>query len=346
MQFRLSSPNKKRKILVYLAAFASLIATTLSNKLLPEQYFRDSNFLRARSESGITGFGDSFEFVTKFYSAIGLNGNQYLLSIAQWILFAFALFLSGRHNEITEKRTFVYQLLYLSLIPFYGSVLTKELFVGIVIIAYLWLAANFSSNLKVRFTLVLAMMGLIALTIRQYYFLTIIIFFSYLILIRNRSKVIRVFALLSFVPLLASFEYRFALVRSFTGLDLFETRIRILAKLPIMPRTAIEQDYYQFNFFDNFLIYLQVIQQIFVPVQVLQLNVYSLGTFLMGISLGILMLMELWSNENKEFSPERYFLLSYLTTATIFEPDLGSFVRHTFPILPLLIFARRRLFSQ
>lgn len=346
MEFRISSPSKKRKIVVYLVAFTSLIATMLSNKLLPEQYFRDSNFLRARSESAITGFGDSFEFVTKFYSAIGFNGNQYLLSFVQWTVFACALFLSNRNSEITEKRTFAYQLLYLSLIPFYGSVLTKELFVGIVIIAYLWLAAHFSSNLKIRFALVLAMMALIALTIRQYYFLTIIFFFSYLILIRKRSKFFRILTFLTFVPLLATIEHRFALIRSLSGVDLFETRIRILTKSPIMPRTAIEQGHYQFNFFDNFLIYLQVIQQIFIPVQVFQLSVYSLGTFLMGISLGTLMLMESCSNENKEFSPERYFFLSYLTTATIFEPDLGSFVRHTFPILPLLIFARSRLFSQ
>jgi hypothetical protein len=333
---------KNGKILVYIAALASFIATIFSSKLLPEQYFRDSNYLRARSESSITGFGDSFEFVNKFYSAVGLNSNPYFLSFAQWILFAFALFMSAQHNGLTEKRTFAYQVLYLSLIPFYGSVLTKELFVAIIVIVYIWLAANFLSSLKVRFILVLAMMTLIAFTIRQYYFLTIVIFFSYLVLIRNRSKVIRVIVLLTFVPLLASVEYRFALVKSFSGLDLFETRIRILAKLPIMPRTAIEQDYYQFNFFDNFLSYLQVIQQMFIPVQVFQLSIYSLGTFLMGFTLGILMLVELWNIENKEFSPERYFLLSYLTTATIFEPDLGSFVRHTFPILPLLIFARRK----
>lgn len=333
---------KNRKILVYLAAVASFIATTLSSKLLPEQYFRDSNFLRARSESAITGFGDSFEFMTKFYSAIGLNRNQYFLPFAQWILFAFALFLSSRQNESTDKRTFAYQVLYLSLIPFYGSVLTKELLVGIIVIVYIWLAANFSSNLKVRFILVLAMMTFIAFTIRLYYLLTILIFFSYLVLLRNRSKVIRMVVWLTFVPLLASIEYRLELIKSFSGLDLFETRIRILAKLPILPRTAIEQDYFQLNLFDNFLIYLHVIQQIFIPVQVFQLSIYSLGTFLMGISLGVLMLMELWNSANEGFSPEKYFLLSYLTSATIFEPDLGSFVRHTFPILPIIIFARRK----
>lgn len=316
----------------------SLILTGLSSRILPEQYFRDSNYLLDRSKSSIAGISDSYQVIINVYAIFGMSDHTVYLSLVQWVLFASLISLARRGRYRSHIGVNLISIFYLLLIPFYGSMLTKELLIGILVLVVLISNQRIKASPNKRFLIYCILFTIISLTIRQYYFITLATFILLRLMYLNKRNAL-IISLGLIVPIMASLNSKFSIFSRLAGVNIFLVRNQVEALLPIKPRTTIFQSDYSVNPLTNLSIYFKVLQQMFLPWQIVQGSTYNKVTFLTimfltGIIIGILHFI-VTANTN---TPEFLLILAYFLVSTIFEPDLGSFLRHTFPLLPILVY--------
>lgn len=315
----------------------SLLATVLARDFLPEQYFRDSNYLLERSQSAVTGNSDSFEKVVKFYSFLRISEYSIILSAFQWMIFAALLFGCLKFCQKKDKIIYFVSIFYFLLIPFYGSMLTKEILVALFLILTHFFARKLEIPSRFEWLVYIPFLLAIGISIRNYYFLIlacyIVLHFSF-----SALKLWRFFFILLIIPTLSTFEYATQKISNNFGSNIFQIRMEVVDSLPIKPRTTIMQSAYSENFFENFVNYVKVLLQMFFPISIAQGSLYNFITFvpIIVITLLICRVFILISGPIP-VTPEISLFLAYLIVATIFEPDLGSFLRHSFPYLPILI---------
>lgn len=316
----------------------SLLLTSLSSRFLPEQYFRDSNYLLDRSKSSVAGISDPYQVIINIYKIFGISDHTIYLSLIQWMLFVGLLALARKGQYQPQIEVNLISIFYLFLIPFYGSMLTKELLIAVLVLVVLISNRKTNASPNTRFLTYCILCTAISITIRQYYFITLATFILLRLMYLNKKNTL-IITLGLIVPIMASLNAKFSIFARLAGVNIFLARNRVEALLQIKPRTTIFQTDYSTNPLINISIYLKVLQQMFLPWQILQGSTYNKVTFLTiifltGIAIGIVHLI-MTANTN---TPEFLFILSYFLVSTIFEPDLGSFLRHTFPLLPILVY--------
>ena len=315
----------------------SLLLTVIAHDVLPEQYFRDSNYLNERSQSAVTGLKDPFEIIVRFYSVFKIINFPTILSLFQWLVFASLLLVARKINVRQSLVGDCISIFFLLLIPFYGSMLTKEFLVScffIILLIFQYVAPMKDVG---RFFQYLVVLTIIGVSIRSYYFLTILVAVLLhlgFLMIRKTSF----FILVLIIPSLATFDYKVGLFSKTTGADIFGVRMSVVNALPIKPRTTIFQDAYTVDLFSNIISYVKVLQQMFFPFSIATGSIYNLLTIVPILGLTVIFWLILRKiRRAKKLVPEFCIYLAYLIVATIFEPDLGSFLRHSFPYLPILI---------
>jgi len=317
----------------YLVAAVSFIVTLFSSILVPLQFTRDSELYANRISSAVTGYDDSYQVVVNFYQIFGITQNNITLKILAWFLFFGIITIALRIRSVTflSVSTFCTSSIYFLLIPFYGSVLTKETFIGIFLILYFLIKnARPKSN---GLLLPVLLMLVYAVILRNYYFITLSVFFFYnLASGRIRPGVSRALSPIILLGLIATIESRLGILGKLGQGDVFNIRTKIQMGLKFAANSRINQDMSNLSFFHNIENYFQIWIQMVFPYNLLQLSFYSVATFLMVVYIS--MSFTLPFIRARSYIPiEVVFLFSYFVVALIFEPDLGSYVRHSFPFL-------------
>jgi len=323
-------------IYFFLVSAISFVLTLFSSTLVPSQFTRDSELYANRIASAVTGYQDSYQVVATFYRFFGITQNNLTLKILEWLLFFFIITIAIRIRSVRYLTisTFFTSSIYLLLIPFYGSVLTKETFIGIFLIPYL-LIKNAYPKSNSLFLLVLLMM-IYAVSLRDYYFITLFIFIFYKITSgKIRSSMIRGLSPILLLGSLATLESQFAILRQFSQEDIFNIRMKIQMGLKFPANSKIVQERVDSSFFHNIENYSQIYLQMVFPYNLLQFSVYSIATFIIVVYISTSLTFA-FIRARDFISAEVIFLFSYFVVALIFEPDLGSYVRHSFPFLALV----------
>jgi hypothetical protein len=325
-------------LLFVVAANISALLTIFSDNFVPEQFTRDSKYIQSRMESSVTGYDDSFQFMVDFYTNFGISKPNSFLRLAEWLIF-FSVLMFARSFYKEHKKNFKLTLIgvfYLLLIPFYGSLFTKEIFMSILLGCFL-LARKYSK--KHDFLAYLVLIVFFAITIRNYYFLTLIFFLLYSTKDSRWKKSFWDFLLpIILLSVTSTIENATSISSKLTGSNIFAIRLETQSGFRLQVNSLIHQDPLGTSILGNFWNYSKVAFDFLFPWRILEPNVYSLVVFLIVITL-VAITVYPYLSRIRSSSFDAIFLWSYFSVGLIFEPDLGSFVRHTFPFLPIALLA-------
>ena len=329
---------KLSQIWVGINSFLALAFTIISDFIVPEQFLRDSNYFDQILSSSISGFSGPVSLIGSIYSFIGVRTPGITLRLISAAIFIMNVRLMFRYFdlELEKKSQYFITTLCFLLIPFYGSGYSKELLVATANILILGFLYRFKSILFLYFPLVSI---LIAITLRPYYLMTILFFFTvYFILIYIKTVIGRISCIVLILSAIVTTEYHTKLILKFSGVDILNIRTNSQSALKIAARSQIEQVEPTGNFLHNLLALVQLIRSMILPYSGVTPSSYIVVAF--GINLAI------WGIVFKSLRVQRIhnsttmlatasFIVAFTMTATFFEVDAGSFVRHFFPYLPL-----------
>lgn len=331
-----NSPNQGLNLLFYIGSITSFFLTAFSDSFLPEQFLRDSNYFEQRINSNVTGYKDSFQVLVNLYTSLGITQASVSLRILEWSLFFTALLMCrSRVKSLgSEILIFVLSCFYLILLPFYGSLFTKEFLIIVILNIYLLLKRFMGP--KYELLLLILMQLAIIILLRKYYLLTLGFMFFY-ILINQRLFKLRILFPVIIISFLATIDARTNILSRFTNIEIFQIRNITNDNLEIVARSRINQSTLSKNPIENLQTFTEVLQQVLLPFQLFSLSLYSLFTILMVIVISFALCSQYLIMKEATNSPESIFLFAFFSTALIFEPDLGSYVRHGFVYILLTI---------
>ncbi len=334
--------NKKSplstKLWIGINSILAISLSFISGVVIPEQFLRDSVYYDELLSSSISGFSGPVTLIGKIYSFIGVNAPGITLRLVSTIIFILNAYLIFNYFELKIIRKSQYFLVALSfvLIPFYGSGYSKELLVAITNIVMVTLAYRFKKAELAIFPIISIFIGL---TLRPYYFLTLIYFiFVYFTLKNIRNTLGRLFSILVSLSGLITFEFHTNFIFRSTGFEILNVRSNSQSILKIAARSQIEAVDTNGNFLHNFFAVIQVIRSMILPYNDFFLSPYQLAA--LGINAAVWMIVVrclqlLVNQENSRNLPVASFILAFVMTATFFEVDAGSFLRHFYPFMPL-----------
>ena len=324
------------KILFYMEVFASFILTAFSHRFLPEQFLRDSTYFEQRINSNVTGYKDSFQVIVDLYSNLGITQASFSLRILGWLLFFVTLLQCRSRAKSFNRETAVFVLssFYLFLIPFYGSLFTKEILVVILLNTYFLLKKLVGP--KYNLILLISLQLAIIILLRKYYILTLGFMFAFMIVKQRLYKFRFLFPILLISPL-ATIDARTQIFTQITNFEIFQIRSQTNEGLRIVARSRINQSNLSINPFENLQTFAEVMAQVVFPFQLLSFSLYSIATFLAALVISYALCNQYLLAKESRDEPEAIFLFAFFSTALIFEPDLGSYVRHGFVYIPFAI---------
>jgi hypothetical protein len=324
------------KILFYIEVFASFLLTAFSDSFLPEQFLRDSRYFEQRINSNVTGYKDSFQVIVDLYSNLGITQASVSFRILEWLLFFVALLQCRSRAKSFNRETAVFVLssFYLFFIPFYGSLFTKELLIVIILNAYFLLKKLVGP--KYNLILLISLQLAIIILLRKYYLLTLGFMFVFMIVKQRLYKFRLLFPIL-LISLLSTIDARTQIFTRISSFEIFQIRNQTNEGLRIVARSRINQSNLSINPFENLQTFAEVMGQVVFPFQILSFSLYSIFTFLAVLVIGYALCSPYLLAKESRDEPEAIFLFAFFTTALIFEPDLGSYVRHGFVYIPLAI---------
>lgn len=322
-------------------AINSLLAVVLSFvsvSIVPEQFLRDSSYFDQILSSSISGFSGPVSLIGGIYSFIGVHTPGVTLRLVSTAIFITNVHLFFRYFELQVNKRSQYFLISLCflLIPFYGSGYSKELLVAIANILLMCLLYRVKQIQFLYFPLISI---LIAMTLRPYYLMTLLFFFFvYFILTYVPSVVVRITCIVFVLSGIITAEYHTKLILTYTGFNILTVRTNSQSVLKIAARSQIEQVEPTGNFLSNLIAILQVIKSMIFPYDSVSLSPYLLAAFGMNVVVWGIVIMSLRmavSRNNSTMLTIASFILAFVMTATFFEVDAGSFIRHFYPFLPL-----------
>ena len=317
------------KILFYIEVFVSFLLTAFSDSFLPEQFLRDSKYFEQRINSNVTGYKDSFQVIIDIYNNLGITQASVSLRMLQWLVFFVALLQCRSRAKSFNRETAVFVLssFYLFLIPFYGSLFTKEILIVMLLSAYFLL----KKLLGPRYNLILLISLQLAIIIllRKYYILTLGFMFVFMIVKQQLYKFRFLFPIL-LISLLATIDARTQIFTRISSFEIFQIRNQTNEGLRIVARSRINQSDISINPFENLQTFAEVMAQVVFPFQILSFSLYSIFSFSAVLVVGYALCSQYLLAKDYRDEPEAIFLFAFFTTALIFEPDLGSYVRHGF----------------
>lgn len=329
---------KPSQFWVGLNSFLAIVLSVVSGSIVPEQFLRDSSYFDQILSSSVSGFSGPVSLIGSIYSFIGIHTPGVTLRLVSAGIFIVNVHIIFKYFDLKlERKTqyFTTSLCFL-LIPFYGSGYSKELLVAIANISILGLLYRFESIRFLYFPLVSI---LIALTLRPYYLLTLL-FFAIMFLTLNHIRTVagRITFIVLILSTVITAEYHTRLILEISGFNILNVRATSQSVLEIAARSQIEQVELTGSFLHNLLAVLQVIRSMIFPYSELDSSLYLVAAF--GINLvvwGIVVksLSVVASRDGATTKALASFILAFVMTATFFEVDAGSFVRHFFPYLPL-----------
>jgi hypothetical protein len=142
------------------------------------------------------------------------------------------------------------------------------------------------------------------------------------------------------IAVIATIDGIFSISSRLFQFQLFNIRLDLLDQLFIVADTKVTQGVSGNSIIRNGIVWLDVYQQFVFPIKTFRPSLYGLGIFVV-VTLTCLIFIIPYVSRKYKGSPNALLFVALFTTLMIFEPDLGSFVRHSFVWLPvsLLILA-------
>lgn len=328
--------------IIFVVALASLPLTVFSQDWLPSQFLRDNSYYGSRLNASTTGYDDSFEIVTKFYQITGLQNQVVLLAFFQWLIATLCIFALKRKipHLFDSKKSLIIGCIYFLLLPFYFGMYTKEIIITSSIFIYIALS-KFNQNEKKSILYFLACFLPLGL-LRPYMFLILmmsIATFSWAWRFGKYQLFVLPILLSSIV---LTFEAWTGLVLKSTGVNLLSLRYQMVSLSPYVANSTIEPSIFSGSFIGNSIDLARVLLEILLPFSFASISIYSTFGIILSISTIYILSTTSYAKANDGLCIQflKGFLLSYLAVALVFEPDVGSFLRHTVPYLIVILIIR------
>jgi hypothetical protein len=156
-------------------------------------------------------------------------------------------------------------------------------------------------------------------------------------IVKQRLYKFRLLFPILLISLLSTIDARTQIFTRISSFEIFQIRNQTNEGLRIVARSRINQSNLSINPFENLQTFAEVMGQVVFPFQILSFSLYSIFTFLAVLVIGYALCSPYLLAKESRDEPEAIFLFAFFTTALIFEPDLGSYVRHGFVYIPLAI---------
>jgi len=335
--------SKKEVLTFYLLIIIVLVASFFAPNVLPEKYISDA-VLIIEDPNNEKGRLDSYGIIMSFYHYTGLGKLNYnIIALIQIIIISILVRRLGIPKNF--HRFFLSNFVVAALIfimPVYLSIPTKEFLnvIFIYIIVRILKEKEVVSLKKLAFLITLFF--LFGYFYRIYYVLIppVAIAVSAVSKLKTRFKLVNIFLTSILICVFISFSYglvkgeymSYSTREKINEQRINESNAQTAIVSPVKPdsllgeSTSIFYGYFSVNF----------------PVE--GLKFYNKPQALLFVFWQFSLITALLINFSKEIKFKRrtqqkwifYFLISYLAIQGIFEPDLGSSIRHKLGILPLI----------
>lgn len=330
--------SKSYKLSLFLlTSSVSLLLTVNARNFLPERFLRDNNYINLRIDTKISFWNDSFELPVSIYSFFRLasTNDDLLVSLFSWTVGFIPYYLI---HKIYKEMNPIFSLVFYTgilLLPFYYFGYTKEVVSSLVCLTLVIISRYLgtrSANLYLFF--VFTILGTI---FRAYWILLSASFLA--------------------LTLTAKFHQRFPKFMRIISIPIASILLVLICQLFGITEVNRARLNPQQSFSDvatnsllpgidlsgGFVILIQNIFEVFLgllfPFLIYQnFNIYSVFAIFVCCLLSISTLIATNNlNHGKELNKYHYFPASLMIVQLIFEPDLGSYVRHVAPFIPILL---------
>jgi hypothetical protein len=329
--------KKNQHLLFILVSCLSLVLTINARQLLPERFLRDNNYINLRINTRISQWNDSFELLVSIYKFFNLASSENLLiiSLFGWIIGFCPYFLLYRiHKKFNLTGSILFYTGIL-LLPFYYFGYTKELISSIVCLTLVIAAPRLNTNLaNIFLPLLFSTMGII---FRPYWMLLSAVFIALTLTGKFHRKLPNVLRIIG-IPVCS---IALILICQIAGIsEINDARLIPQQTFSDVATTSLLPGV---DFGGGFIIIAQNIFQIFFgvvfPISIYNsISFYSLVAICICTFLSSIVLFSNWKiNTGATLYKYHYFPVSFMIVQLIFEPDLGSYVRHIVPFIPILL---------
>ncbi|SFZ90119.1 hypothetical protein SAMN05428642_101750 [Flaviramulus basaltis] len=336
----------KSNFAFFLLAISGLLFSVFSYYILPEKYFWDSNTI-INNDHGFTGLMGSFPFSIWFYKVTGLKYlSREIIAIIQYSILVYLLYKIGISKDLHKfllKNIIIY-LMFLML-AIYVAVPSKE-FINYIYISFIvFFVIKRKTNIGKTIFISIFLMIFFSWFFRPYYFIiAIIAFFMYImsyIKIKNYKTATILYGLLLLIFISLSYgvikgefiseQTRDVVNNSRMGEDYAKTII----KPPLENDTwygesiSVIHGFFSVNLPVNGLRHFLSPQIVIFILWQLILFYILIRKYEKSIREGKRNNYELWLF---------YILFSYFIVQGVFEPDLGSALRHKASVFPIIYY--------
>lgn len=340
---------KKTKSFVtfYILSFIGLFIAISATYLLPEKYFWDSDII-LNNRYNLSGLIGSYQFSIWFYDITKL---KYLpieiVGLIQYIIVTLILFIIGVPRRFYKLNNLRNLLIYsmMLLLAVYIAVPAKEFINFIYISIIVFLIQNRSLKYAKTIAFCLFLMMFFGFFFRPYYYLicilSVLIYLGSYIRIKNYKIISIVYGLLILIGISLSYGIvKGEFISQTTREALNTTRMGSEAAKTMIVSPLDADTWYGESFgivygFFSVNVPLNGLKHMLSP-QVLIFILWQLLLFYLLIRKYGKCLKELRKRNYDLWL--FYFLFSYLIVQGVFEPDLGSAIRHKIGILPLIYY--------
>jgi hypothetical protein len=327
------------RLMLGLLSAVSLLMSLTAQRWLPERFLRDSSLVNERVFGSVSGYTDTFSIVAELYDFLAIFLNSNFLAFFQWSICIVPLLLISKIaiQPYSDFKTRIIAGVYILLIPFYVSSYSKEI---IVILGVNFVLLFFWKFKNEKYRVIIFAFTLIILSaLRPYYILTLFLTLVFVgILWRINWKWLPV-ALVISATTIFTFESITKLIDSISKVNILNLRFEVQNRTPVQVNSSIYAEIYGSSFLKNLFINIKVLKSIIFPFEFNEISLYIIGATAITWILIYALLTQTWTYRWEFLSTRllRSFLFCYLLVALIFEPDVGSFNRHSFAWLPLVI---------
>lgn len=345
----MTSKIKKQHFVFTLIALVGLLLAIISTFLLPSKFFNDATIivLDKYNEIGLRG---SYAFSIWFYKYTGLKKlPYYLIAIIQYLILIYILYKIGlpkRFHKVTIKNTIVY--LSFFLIAIFICVPSKEFITFIYIAFIVFLFKNRKGKLFNVLIKAFALLFFFAFFFREYFALVVVLSISMHLISFVSFKSKRIVTIATGLLLLICISLSYGVVKGkfiseSTRYDVNNRRIELntgnansLITSPIKPDTWYGESFSIVYGFFSVNLPFNGIKHLLSP-QIVAFLIWQ--TFLIVI-LFIRYKRSLLEGKKENYDLWVFYIVfSYFIVQGVFEPDLGSSIRHKIGILPLIYYA-------
>jgi hypothetical protein len=333
----MAGKGRNQHLAFLLASCLSVMLTINARKFLPERFLRDNNYIDMRIDTRITFWNDSFDLPVNIYKffLLGSGEEHLLVSLFGWLVGFLPYYLIYRMHKTFNLLCSILFYTGILLLPFYYFGYTKEIISSFICLS-LVIAAQYLNNksANIFLTLVFLITGSI---FRTYWILLAAVFLALTLTGKYHLKlpdIVRIVA----IPISSIVLVIICQLANITEVN----RARLIPQQSFSD-VATNSLLPGVDLGGGFLILVQNIFSVFTglvfPIVIYKnISLYSIFAIFVCTLLSGTTLMTNSKQRSKQFSNHyHYFPVSLLIIQLIFEPDLGSYVRHVAPFIPLLV---------